>query len=105
MIIIIETGKKKLSWGSYRSISFFKFNILILERIIKEMVTMQKEKDKHSAQIRYGLLHRRKSGFRNTGSWNLLLSRNNNLGSKIFFNHKSSEVKSEVQNNNSKSSS
>ena len=84
MIIIIETEKKKLSWGSYRSISFFKFNILILERVIKEMVTMQQEKDKHSAQIRYILLHRRKSGFRNTGSWNLLLSRNNNLGSNIF---------------------
>ena len=41
MIIIIETEKKKLSWGSYMSISFFKFNILILERFIKEMVTMQ----------------------------------------------------------------
>ena len=76
--------KKKLSWGSYRSSSFFKFNILILKRFIKEMVTMQQEKDKHSAQIRYILLHRRKSGFRNTGSWNLLLSRNNNLGSNIF---------------------
>ena len=66
-------NSKNLSWGSYRFISFFKFNILILGRVIKEMVTMQQEKDKRSEQIRYGLLHRRKSGFRNVGSWNQLL--------------------------------
>ncbi|RMX61567.1 hypothetical protein pdam_00020430, partial [Pocillopora damicornis] len=31
------------------------FNILILKRFIKEMVTMQQEKDKYSAQIRLGV--------------------------------------------------
>nr|XP_058964841.1 adhesion G-protein coupled receptor D1-like [Pocillopora verrucosa] len=31
------------------------FNILILGRVIKEMVTMQQEKDKHSEQIRLGV--------------------------------------------------
>ena len=41
--------KKKTFIGLIRSISFFKFNILILERVIKEMVTLQQEKDKHSA--------------------------------------------------------
>ena len=66
-------NSEKLSWGSHGSIFFFKFNILILGRVIKEMVTMQQEKDKRSEQIRYGLLHRRKSGFRNVGSWNQLL--------------------------------
>ena len=42
---------------------------------------MQQEKDKRSEQIRYGLLHRRKSGFRNVPSLE-----NNNLESNLFKN-------------------
>ena len=59
---------------------------------------MQQEKDKHSEQIRYGLLHKRKSGFRNIGSLNQLLLLKRQSGIQPF--HKSTEEESEIRNSN-----
>ena len=56
---------------------------------------MQQEKDKRSEQIRYGLLHRRKSGFQNVGSWNQLRLCKQQSGIQPF--HKSTDEESEVQ--------
>ena len=53
---------------------------------------MQQEKDKRSEQIRYGLLHRRKSGFRNVPSLE-----NNNLESNLFKNLPRKSPKSEKE--------